>query len=313
MKVLIVDDNVAIREIIAEILTTDGCEIVHASTIEDAEKAIEDEHPEVTILDSVIGGESTINFATGLPWDCGTRIIFVVGGKESLPKDNPLIVGSIKKPFKSTEILDAVRGQREDVSEPEKKPAPKSKEKKPRFKFLSSFGKHDIPEIPEESDDHLIRFGKSYLVFESEPLEVYTVAQQFIPQGCDIFIITSDRVKTVSDRMGDENIKVLGLSQRAKVGCVEFTRLGTLMAEIMKFINDNIRPVVVIDDLNSIIEANELNLSLTMVYQILSCVEKRFTVVMSVDESRLTDKDKNLLFKYMEQYKPVQEDADPKE
>ena len=311
MKVLIVDDNVAIREIIAEILTTDGCEIVHASTVEDAGKAIEEQHPEVTILDSFIGGESTINFATGLPWDCGTRIIFIVGGKESLPKDNPLIVGAIKKPFKSTEILDAVRGQREGASEPEK-PAAKSKEKKSRFKFLSAFGKHDAPEIPEESEDHLIRFGKSYLVFENEPSEVYSVAQMFIPQGCDIFIITSDRVKTVADRMNDENVKVLGLSQRPKLGCVEITRLGTLMAEIMQFINDNIRPVVVIDDLNSIIEANELNLSLTMVYQILSCVEKRFTVVMSVDESRLTDKDKNLLFKYMEQYKPNQETT-PKE
>ena len=137
MKVLIVDDNSAIREIIAEILTVDGCEIRHAADTAAAEKEIEGFRPDVTILDSTIGGRSTLDFANGLDRDCGTKIILIVSGKDSIPRDNPLIIGAIRKPFRSSEILEAVRGQRDDMAQEEQ---PSSKKDRSRFRFFS-FGK----------------------------------------------------------------------------------------------------------------------------------------------------------------------------
>ena len=302
MKVLIVDDNSAIREIIAEILTVDGCEIRHAADTAAAEKEIEGFRPDVTILDSTIGGRSTLDFANGLDRDCGTKIILIVSGKDSIPRDNPLIIGAIRKPFRSSEILEAVRGQRDDMAQEEQ---PSSKKERSRFRFFS-FGRQKEQDEPEDAEDNAIRFGHSYLVLEDSPSEVYAVAQQFTTQSCDILFLTTDRPKAVRDCIDYKEMDVIGISPRPRDEYVEITHLGTMMAKALEYAGNKVRPVVVIDDLSRIIESNNINLALTMVHQIVTSVDSRFSLVVSVRESLLTEKDKGLLMKRLELYRPAE-------
>ena len=302
MKVLIVDDNSAIREIIAEILTVDGCEIRHAADTAAAEKEIEGFRPDVTILDSTIGGRSTLDFANGLDRDCGTKIILIVSGKDSIPRDNPLIIGAIRKPFRSSEILEAVRGQRDDMAQEEQ---PSSKKERSRFRFFS-FGRQKEQDEPEDAEDNAIRFGHSYLVLEDSPSEVYAVAQQFTTQSCDILFLTTDRPKAVRDRIDYKEMDAIGISPRPRDEYVEITHLGTMMAKALEYAGNKVRPVVVIDDLSRIIESNNINLALTMVHQIVTSVDSRFSLVVSVRESLLTEKDKGLLMKRLELYRPAE-------
>jgi CheY-like chemotaxis protein len=294
MKILIIDDNIAIQEIIAEILTVDGYEIDRASSIEEAIAKIDSFRPDAIILDSQVGGESGLTVLDSLEAGSDVKAIILTTGKEQIPKDNPFIYGYIQKPFKSTDILDKVRSI---ASESEAKHV---REKKSKFRLFSK----PSPDDKQEEDVSDVRFGKSYVVFEDEPELVYKVASSFLSKGCNLLIVTSGRSKTVTDRFKDDHVTILGLSSKPRIGYVEMSKLGTLMGEITKYVSKNNMPVVVIDDLGKLISVNGLNTILTMLYQIINGGSKIATsMVVSTSDESLTDKDKELFLHDMELYK----------
>ncbi|MFA6679747.1 MAG: DUF835 domain-containing protein, partial [Candidatus Methanomethylophilaceae archaeon] len=207
------------------------------------------------------------------------------------PKDTSFIFGFIQKPFKSSEILEKVRSLSSDAE------IRHMKGKRSRFKLFSRT-------VTEKSDEDMgLRFGKSYVVFENEPEAVYKMATFFTTKNCDIMVVTSGRSKSVTERFKDIHVKVLGLSMKPRIGYIEMSKLGTLMGAITEFIDEAVKPVVVIDDLERIIDVNGLNTVLTMIYQIINGGSKKIaTLVISVKEESLTDKDKELLLHDMELY-----------
>ena len=92
------------------------------------------------------------------------------------------------------------------------------------------------------------------------------------------------------------------ISAKGKWGVTDAAALGSIMAAIMTYIDRNIRPVIVIDDLNKLIGANDLNRVLTFICQIMQGVTKPFTMLISVAEEQFTEKDKLLFAQYMERY-----------
>lgn len=295
MKVLIVDDNVAIREIIAEILTVDGYEIRQAGTISDAVREIEEFRPEITLLDTIVEGRSTIGFIDSLDESFGTKLILLVNGKEQIPRDTPLIIGSIKKPFKSSDILDAIRGHGKI---PKDKIDPIKKER-PKIRFISKTKPVVVPDEPEG----VTKFGKSYVVFEDSPNEIYNLVRFFSSNMCDIKVVTAERKKTIADKINAPSVDFIEISQKPREGCILYNKLGSLMHAVMDFITESTTsPVVVFEDLSKLVEVNGLNPVITMIYQILTSAGKRCTIAISIKETLLTDKDKQLLFKFMEPY-----------
>lgn len=291
MKVLIVDDNVAIQEIIAEILTVDGYEVELASTVEDAIDKISSFKPDAMVLDSTVGGKSGLRVLDSLEPDSDVRALILTNGKEQLPKDTPFIFDFIQKPFKSSDILEKVRSLSSDSE------IRRMKGKRMRFKLFSK------PVAEKSDEDMSLRFGKSYVVFENEPETVYKMASFFTTKNCDIMVVTSGRSKSVTERFKDIHIKVLGLSMKPRIGYIEMSKLGTLMGAITDFIDEAVKPVVVIDDLERIIDVNGLNTVLTMIYQIINGGSKKIaTLIISVKEESLTDKDRELLLHDMELY-----------
>ena len=131
MKILIVDDNIAIQEILAEILTVDGYEIDKAGTVSDAIDKLDSFRPEIILLDSQVGGDSGLKVLDELPDDSEIRAIILTRGKEILPKDTPFIKGYIQKPFKSEEVTEKVRALGEEMD------LKRSKDKKFKFKLFS--------------------------------------------------------------------------------------------------------------------------------------------------------------------------------
>lgn len=292
MKVLVIDDNEAIQEIIAEILGVDGYTTEIAGSLEEARSKLSSFKPSGILLDSVVNGESSLPFLDELDPKSGVKVLILTSGKEKLPKDSPLIYGHIQKPFRSVDIIDNVRGM--TLGE-----AAAAKKKKAKFKL---FG-HKKPET-EETHEAEIHFGRSYIVFENEPFLVYTIAHTMQTRGCDVMVVTSESVKYVNDKIGGETMRILGLSSRLKAGYVEMSKLGTLMASMVEFIEQNAKPVVIIDNLQPLIEANSLNGVLTMIYQLINGGAKKISsVIISAPESSFTDKDKDLLLMNMELYK----------
>ena len=301
MKVLVVNDNPAINTIIEEILDVDGHEIYGAVKLDDAEMMLETFHPEVIIIEETVDGEDAMKFIDKISPESKTKILMLTSGKKQRPMDKPMIVGFIHKPFKAAEILDPIRRIRDGDNYIPSAPLVGNEGKKGPKKRLFGRSEPKKEEKKEEEED-IIRYGKSYKIYENTPKSVYLVTKEFIPQAVDVFVVSFDRKKTIQTNISDDKAEVMTVSRKGGFGSEDASMLGTIMSRIMGFIDQAVRPVIVFDNFSQMIEINDINRALMLVCQIFTGTTKQFSMVLSVREEMFTDKDKALLARYLERY-----------
>lgn len=302
MKVLIVDDNVAVQEILKDILSEVGHNVRLAGSIEEAVGKTLDFAPDVVMLDSQIDGEEGLSYITEVRKarkDAELRVVLIKSASEIAPKDIPEIVGCIDKPFKSTEIITMLDGLTAVVAESK---APESSKSKKKIGGILSRKKRKAS-APKERPDDLGIFGKSYVVFEHEPERIYDIASGFDPEKYDIMLFTSERAKAIKERFGYEEMEVVPLTSSGKSGTVDIHALGTVSDMACTFIASHERPVVIFDSLGAFVESDGLSLPLMMIEEVMTSGEKEFTLAVSVDDAELTDKDREILLHNMSEYK----------
>ena len=289
MKALIVDDNIAIQEILSEILVSEGWTTEQTGDVDDAISKLESFRPDLLILDSKVNGLNSFRILDEMEDGNKVRVIIISRSKETIPDDNPNVIGVVTKPFKSSDILSCIRES--DLVDSDKN----AKGMIHRF-FGNNRQSNDAGDAPFEHD---VKFGHSYYVIEEEPDMVYELGMSLL-KTCRLMIITAGRTKAVNDRFKGYDTKVIGLSTKAKVGYLEMSKLGTLMNMVMSFIEENDRPVVIIDSIVQLIGVNGANTVMTMLHQIIS--SSKVTLIVSIEENYLSEKDVDVLSSMMEQY-----------
>ena len=289
MKALIVDDNIAIQEILSEILVSEGWTTEQTGDVDDAISKLESFRPDLLILDSKVNGLNSFRILDEMEDGNKVRVIIISRSKETIPDDNPNVIGVVTKPFKSSDILSCIRES--DLVDSDKN----AKGMIHRF-FGNNQQSNDAGDAPFEHD---VKFGHSYYVIEEEPDMVYELGMSLL-KTCRLMIITAGRTKAVNDRFKGYDTKVIGLSTKAKVGYLEMSKLGTLMNMVMSFIEENDRPVVIIDSIVQLIGVNGANTVMTMLHQISS--SSKVTLIVSIEENYLSEKDVDVLSSMMEQY-----------
>ena len=289
MKALIVDDNIAIQEILSEILVSEGWTTEQTGDVDDAISKLESFRPDLLILDSKVNGLNSFRILDEMEDGNKVRVIIISRSKETIPDDNPNVIGVVTKPFKSSDILSCIRES--DLVDSDKN----AKGMIHRF-FGKNQQSNDAGDAPFEHD---VKFGHSYYVIEEEPDMVYELGMSLL-KTCRLMIITAGRTKAVNDRFKGHDTKVIGLSTKAKVGYLEMSKLGTLMNMVMSFIEENDRPVVIIDSIVQLIGVNGANTVMTMLHQIIS--SSKVTLLVSIEENYLSEKDVDVLSSMMEQY-----------
>ena len=289
MKALIDDDNIAIQEILSEILVSEGWTTEQTGDVDDAISKLESFRPDLLILDSKVNGLNSFRILDEMEDGNKVRVIIISRSKETIPDDNPNVIGVVTKPFKSSDILSCIRES--DLVDSDKN----AKGMIHRF-FGNNQQSNDAGDAPFEHD---VKFGHSYYVIEEEPDMVYELGMSLL-KTCRLMIITAGRTKAVNDRFKGYDTKVIGLSTKAKVGYLEMSKLGTLMNMVMSFIEENDRPVVIIDSIVQLIGVNGANTVMTMLHQIIS--SSKVTLIVSIEENYLSEKDVDVLSSMMEQY-----------
>ncbi|EAT13072.1 phosphate regulon transcriptional regulatory protein PhoB [Bermanella marisrubri] len=110
-KILIVDDEASIREMIAVALEMAGYECIEASNTQDAYSLIIDEHPEMILLDWMLPGTSGLEFARRLKRDDRTNEVPIIMLTAKGEEDNKVLgleAGAddyITKPFSPRELV----------------------------------------------------------------------------------------------------------------------------------------------------------------------------------------------------------------
>lgn len=297
MKILIVDDNAAIQEILSEILSVDGYETCSASSVEDAADAVERFRPDAVLLDSQVGDRNGLDLidmmlAKGIQM---SNVLVLTASGDQAPKDNNAIAGFVPKPFKSTEVLEKVRSLFADET---------AREKPRKSLFRSIFGKkeEDHKETEDRGEAGLgLKFGTSYLFVEEGSDNAYRASAFFNETGCQVMIVTSGKIKAAIERMNDDDVKVIALSGKDGPDYVEPEMIGTLMGMISDFTVSMEKPVIMMDDLDLLIDRNGLNSVLTMIHQVINNDSgKKLTLISSAASANMTEKDRELLLHSME-------------
>lgn len=308
MKILIVDDNVAIQEIIKDILVEEGHDAHVASSVDEAVSKIVSFDPDIVMLDTWVGDEDglrVISRSRESREDRPLNVILIKSLSEQVPKDNPFIKGHIDKPFKSSDVLKALKDVIDIIKDEEEQNAGKKAKKKKKKSSFSLFRKKPAKISPSNTDisDEGLVYGTSYVIFEEDPKEIYTLVGLFNPELYNILVVSSDKVKAVKERFESSKINVVSFSHGQKAGSLNISGLGSLMVYVNDFVKGHYRPVVVFDNFGDMVEADGLNNVLVMFHQMVSGTTEDVTFAVSVDPSILTDKDRNILLHDMRQYR----------
>lgn len=307
MKIIIVDDNVAIQEIIRDILGADGHNVRLAGTVSEAVYKIGDFQPDVIFVDSKVDGEDGLRVLSRVREEYPSlmiRAVLIKGRDELAPTDNPFVRASIDKPFKSSEIVEALRLVEAEIAQDAAMAQGGRGDGKKRGGKARLFGKRQKAEPPPEGalQDNGVVFGSSYVVFEEGREGVYYLTGLFDPEKYEIMVVTADKAKAVKERFSYGDMEVVPLSTTGKAGSLGIRNLGTMTSRIRLFVEGNMRPVVIFDTFGEIIAANGLNQSVLMLQQLIEGRSKPCTFAVSVDPSTLTDKDRRLFLHSMKQY-----------
>ena len=315
MKVVVVDDNVAIQEILKDILIENGHIVKIAGSIKEAVTQIVDFRPDAILLDAKVNDEDGTQILTRVHEsadDLELNAILIKGMNDEAPNDNPFIKATVNKPFKSSDItaaLNVLMARKEEelarASDKKKFLGGMFNKKKPVKAEVSPISTVSTGEtVAEHSAKESPLFGKSYVFFESEPDRMYEFLKIYSPQDYSILIISCDNSKAIKQRYGSEDFDTATLSANGRGKTMDINALGTLTVFIKNYIHEHEKPIIVMDDFTNIIDSNGMNNGLVFIHQLIRNrdSERPVSFLVSVDDSILTVKDRNILLGDMSEY-----------
>lgn len=114
-KILIVEDEAAIREMLGYTLTKDGYSFEEAADVDQANDVIARDKPDLILLDWMLPGVSGVDYARRLRGNTDTKeipIIMITAKDEEYDKVRALDIGVddyVTKPFSTKELLARIR------------------------------------------------------------------------------------------------------------------------------------------------------------------------------------------------------------
>jgi len=295
MNILVIGDNIAILEVLTEIMDAVGHKVRVSESENDAIIAISEFSPNIILLDTDMNNGNGLKITDRIQEvSQEANVVVLRSWNEQIPRDNTVIKGFIQKPFTSSDVLERIEGlMSEDEGDRKKAPTPQ------------------IEEAPEEVvalGDRGISFGESYVMFRNDAGVVSGLVSSFGSEGYNILLITTGKKKAIEERFGHNRLDVHFMSIKLLGGYFNIYRLGSMIDIVRQFVTMKEMPVVVFDNINPLISRNGMNSTLTAIHQtVTSEYEKKVSFVVCVDTKNFTDKDKEILLSHMRNYNPTEE------
>ncbi len=293
MKVLIVDDNVAIQEIVSEILTTEGNTVEAVGNGKDAFNKIRQFRPELVLLDINLPDMDGWTILRKMKDDGltqGLKVLMFTAdtdiGSEIFGLQD-VVDGYIRKPFKGNELIERIK----NISVADKSDDPKAK-----FKFKSLFGKKDErPNTPVYRKLNL-KSGKGYIVMEKKPQRIYEGFVVEIGEGKSGLVVTSEHPKSIREKWELEKTPIIWLTSRTGKAYIDPSKLGSITSSISQFIENSKDSLILIDGIEVLMLNNEFNQVLKMINEIDDLlVDNNAILLISLNSQILEQKDLALL------------------
>ncbi|MDR0309614.1 MAG: response regulator [Candidatus Methanoplasma sp.] len=298
MRILIVDDNIALQEVLTEVISDAGHSVRNAMSTDGALSIIESFRPDTIVLDADMQdgrGLMLLDRMQSNEPPIETPVVVIRSWNRQIPQDSPVVRACIKKPFTVQDVLESIENAHAAEPGPRETPAAAAVER--------AEADQDMPR--DALAQKKVLYGKSYIMFRSGPEEIYEMISMFSDEGCDVLLVTARKKKAAAKRFGN-NVTVMSMMVRTFGGIFNIYGLGTMIDEIENFIEDNDKPVVAFDDLGQIINRNGMNSTLTAIHHLVTKkYGKDMTFLVSVDPKGFTNKDKEILLNHMIYHDPT--------
>ena len=295
MRVLIVDENEAIREMMTDILSAADRDVRSAGTVMGAVELFNSHRPGVVFMNTRLGEESTSKLIKIMSREEVRPKIFMIANSRAEITNEVYVDGWLCKPFRSADVMDVMNG------------AEVRSEKRPsRLRMFFSRPETSPYYTQKETvrkDDMKLKFGTSYLFLEDDPVQLRNACRHFASRGDNVLFVTSGTVKGVKELIRDDSVKIRALSSKEGEKYICGDKIGSVTSVIISFINSEKTPVVIFDDLYRLIDMNDLNSVLVMISQAINNVSKKpITLLASMRPDAVTESDKGLLLHNMTEY-----------
>lgn len=302
MNVLIIDDNVAIREALIDVLTGSGSSAWIADNPDDAAKMAMDPRFDIVVLDADAEGGmglQVIDAMVAADVHSMPRILVIRSPEVPIPSDNTFVRGVLDKPFSSSDLLDKIEDIKNTAADDEHVRHKPAREHWPLFLRK----KEDAVKGGDLADTGL-EFGKSYVLFQDNSKAAYAAAAAFGASGYNLLAVTSAKPKAMMEKLKGHSLETVTLEVKSKGEFSDVYRLGTLINQVGEFVSRAERPVIFFDNLNQLINRNGMNPVLMMVDELTAPMAKPFTLIVSVDAHGFSDKDRAILKNLLNYYIP---------
>lgn len=306
-KVLVVDDNPAIQEIVSELITGVGFMPLTSSGGKEALTKARAERPDLILLDinmpdmdgwavlrklkeEGITDTSKVMMLTATT-DVGTDIFGL----------QDVVSGYIRKPFNNKELSDRMLEVLEGKSPEEPEEA---KDQGGLFSFLSKKRQppgEGIEKTRKSAKKYELRRGLSYLVKEQKPDHSFNIFVDQVTHNIPGLCITRQYPASVRQEWELEKTPIIWLSNQLGKVYVNPSNIGILGDTIIRFIEKVDDSVVMIDGVEFLIVNNGFDKVLKMIHRVTEVVmEYRSRLIISVDPRALDTRELALLERNME-------------
>ena len=306
-KVLVVDDNAAILEIVSELISAAGYQPLTASGGRECLEKISIERPDLVLLDinmPDIDGWSVLRTLKERGLTDQVKVMMLTATTE-IGTDifglQDVVFGYIRKPFNNDELgarLREVLGDQPPVKE-------KARPERPGRGFLGLRRRKDEPDGMEVARSsakvYELRRGFSYLVKENKPYKSFEMFMDQVTHNIQGLCVTRQHPSILRKEWGLEKTPIIWLSNQLGKVYVNPSNIGILSDTIVRFVEKSGDSVVLMDGVEFLIVNNDFEKVLRMIHHITEAVmENRSRLIVSVDPRTLELRELALLERNME-------------
>jgi DNA-binding response OmpR family regulator len=306
-KILVVDDNTAILEIVSELISAAGYQPLTATGGRECLSKIQTEKPDLVLLDinmPDMDGWTVLRTIKEKGMAESTKIMMLTATTE-IGTDifglQDVVSGYIRKPFNNDELTQRFR---EILGEkPLVKDEPKVEKDRKGFRSLLRRKEEESGmEVARSSAKvYELRRGFSYLVKETKPNKSFEIFVDQVTHNIQGLCVTRQHPTNIRKEWGLEKTPIIWLSNQLGKVYVNPSNIGILSDTIIRFVEKSGDGVILIDGIEFLIVNNDFDKVLRMIHHVTEAVmENRSRLIVSVDPRTLETRELALLERNME-------------
>lgn len=309
-KILIVDDNAAVLDVVSELVASAGFTPITATGGRECLEKVRTDDPDLILLDinmPDLDGWSVLRelkekgltdkikvMMLTATTDVGTNIFGL----------QDVVSGYIRKPFNNAELADRLKAVLEQPSES----LLETSEQEPRgllrlFKRGkdAASGGSGMEKATKSAKRYELRRGFGYIVKEQKPVKSFEIFVDQVTHKIQGLCVTRQHPDIIREEWGLEKTPIIWLSNQLGKVYVNPTNISILSDTIIRFVEKSGDSVIILDGIEFLMVNNDFNKVLRMVHHISEAVmEYKSRLIISVDPRALETRELALLERNME-------------